>query len=56
VKELRQVRRCAGAGAELGTGGSVQARARMWRCYSATVRGGPAQGAVEPRVVDVGGR
>jgi hypothetical protein len=44
VKELRHVRRGAGAGAELGTGGSVQARAWMRRCCSATVRGGSAQG------------
>jgi hypothetical protein len=56
VKELRHVRRGTGAGAELGTGGSVQARAWMWRCCSGTVQGGPAPGAVESRVVDVGGR
>jgi hypothetical protein len=48
--------RGAGSRAERGTGGSVQARARMWRCCSVTVRGGPAQVAVEPRVEDVGGR
>jgi hypothetical protein len=55
VKELRHVRRDASAGVELRTGGSVQTRARLWRCCSVTVRGEPALEAVESHGEDVGG-
>jgi hypothetical protein len=36
--------------------GVQEGRTRCGKCCSATIRGGPAQGAVEPRVENVGGR